>query len=151
MLQKVRELCSDEGVAAYNKYMLKMVRGSGAEIYWRDNFICPVESDYLKIALFKNFEFLNFQARLVQLCGNSNQDFSTLTALVATFYMVHNDYSDFIVSDYSEGKNFCDDLIEGKFNFPTIHAIKMKNCEEVARKFVIAKISFIKVFFNMCS
>lgn len=135
VLQKIRTLCPLAGIETYNKYMMDIVRGGGIEIYWRDNFICPEESEYVRIGMFKNFGFFNLQARLVQECGRNNQDFSNLTALVACFYFIHNDYSDFVFSDYSEGKNFCDDLTEGKFNFPIIHAINEKSNDEILSKF----------------
>lgn len=131
VLEKITELCSSGGAQAYTKYMMDIVRGGGIEIYWRDNFICPEEADYIKIGMLKNFGFFHLQARLVQLCGESAQDFTRLTALIACFYFIHNDFSDFIVSEYSEGKSLCDDIIEGKFNFPIVHAVKVKGNNEI--------------------
>lgn len=132
---RILDLCSWEGVKVYNEYVIDTVRGGGIEIHWRDNFFCPEEEDYIKIGMMKNFGFFNLQARLVQLCAGNDQDFSKLTALIACFYFIHNDYSDSIVSEYSEGKSLCDDIIEGKFNFPMVHAIKVKLNKEILGEF----------------
>lgn len=36
---------------------------------------------------------------------------------------IRDDYANLTSREYSESKSFCEDLTEGKFSFPTIHAI----------------------------
>lgn len=134
MLQKLMKLLPRSGAELYRKSMLEYSRGTGMEIYYRESQICPSQSEYIRYTLLKNLGFWHFQAKLVQMCGNNKQDFSRLTALFCTFHQISNDYSEFVTNGYSEGKMFCDDLTEGKFNFPTIHAVKEMKSKDVYGK-----------------
>lgn len=130
-LKKTIELCPTGGAETYEKAALDYFRGTAVEIFWRDNFICPEESQYLSSAILKYSGLISLPAKLVQLCGQDTRNFSKLTVLAATFYAISNDYSDFITTELSEGKSFCDDVTEGKFSFPMIHAIKKKENQEI--------------------
>lgn len=124
------KLCPDVGVEMYTKFVLDNARSSGIELYWRDNGICPELPEYRNNLLLKNYGFYDIQSRLVQICGGNNQDFSRLTALLCAFQVVLNDYSDYTISELSEGKTFCDDMSDGKFNFPSVHAINVMGNRE---------------------
>lgn len=104
------------------------------EIFWRHNLVCPEESEYIQNTILKCSGFYHFTANLLQHCGQTERDLSKLINLISVFYGIGNDLSDYVVNDLSEGKHFCDDLAEGKFNFPMVHAIKMANNQEIFGK-----------------
>lgn len=56
-----------------------------------------------------------------------------------------------IFFQYSESKSFCEDLTEGKFSFPIIHAVNnQKHDRQVLRKF--KRLLFLFLFFALvCS
>lgn len=54
----------------------------------------------------------------------SKSDFGKLSKLFGLFYQVRDDYANLQVDEYTKNKSFAEDLTEGKFSFPIIHAIK---------------------------
>ena len=130
ILHKITKLIPDGGVELFIKSMLEFTYGTAIEINTRNSLICPSESEYLRNIILKNFGFFHQQARYVQTCGNDNKDYMRLSSLMSLFYAVSNDYSDIVICEMSEGKSFCEELGEGRFNLPTIYAIGEKKNQE---------------------
>lgn len=133
-LKKAIEIFPSLGAEIYCKHMTNFYRGTGLEIYRRETFECPDESEYIQCAIFKYSVIFGLVTDLIQACGGNEQNFSKLVGQCALFYSVSNDYSDYIINDGSEGKRFCDDVTEGKFNFPIIHAVKTAKNNEILGK-----------------
>lgn len=129
-LQKLINVLPTEAANIYTQSMIENWSGTGIEMWTMNKKFCPTQSEFIKYSLPKNLGFYHLQVRLVQACGKNEQDFLQLSKMACIFYQVANDYSDIVVNDYGEGKNFCEDITEGKFTFPTIHAIKMKGSKE---------------------
>lgn len=52
------------------------------------------------------------------------------------YFQIRDDYCNLSLKEYSENKSFCEDLTEGKFSFPMIHAIQTQNNNnQVLRKY----------------
>lgn len=43
------------------------------------------------------------------------------------YFQIRDDYCNLSLKEYSENKSFCEDLTEGKFSFPIIHAIQSQS------------------------
>lgn len=51
------------------------------------------------------------------------------------YFQIRDDYCNLSLKEYSENKSFCEDLTEGKFSFPIIHAIQSQDTDkQVLRK-----------------
>uniref|UniRef100_A0A182Y818 Geranylgeranyl pyrophosphate synthase n=1 Tax=Anopheles stephensi TaxID=30069 RepID=A0A182Y818_ANOST len=50
---KVQQLGHPEATQVYTEQLLELHRGQGMEIYWRDNFTCPTESEYKQMTIRK--------------------------------------------------------------------------------------------------
>jgi len=123
-LEKVQGLDHPDATKVYNEQMLELHRGQGMEIYWRDNFTCPTESDYKLMTIRKTGGLFMLAIRLMQLFStNQDNDFSKLTAILGLYFQIRDDYCNLICKEYTESKSFCEDLTEGKFSFPIIHAV----------------------------
>jgi geranylgeranyl diphosphate synthase type 3 len=48
-LQRALVTNQPEMIKLYTEMMLESWRGRGIEIYWRDNYICPSEEEYLEM------------------------------------------------------------------------------------------------------
>lgn len=48
-LEKAVSTNHPESVKLYIEMMLETSRGQGMDIYWRENYICPSEEEYLEI------------------------------------------------------------------------------------------------------
>ncbi|TDH01088.1 hypothetical protein EPR50_G00176440 [Perca flavescens] len=69
---------------------------------------------------------------LMQLFSDWKQDLKPLLDTLGLFFQICDDYAKMTSREYSENKSFfCEDLTEGKFSFPTIHAIW--SCPESTR------------------
>lgn len=135
------------------------------EIYWRDNFLCPEESEYKLMTIRKTGGLFMLAIRLMLLFSDNKKDFTRLTALLGEraffmrnkflldikvshfnvncfsalsglYFQIRDDYCNLSLKEYSENKSFCEDLTEGKFSFPIIHAIQTQkdDKQEVLRK-----------------
>lgn len=147
----------------YTEQLLELHRGQGMEIYWRDNFTCPTESEYKQMTIRKTGGLFMLAIRLMKLFSKSDKDFSKLTAILGLYFQIRDDYcnltseevsrprsliqfkaekqASYLLSffslefQYSESKSFCEDLTEGKFSFPIIHAVNnQKHDRQVLRK-----------------
>lgn len=123
-LEKVLELDHPEATKVYNEQLLELHRGQGMEIYWRDNFECPSEADYKLMTIRKTGGLFMLAIRLMQLFSDNKSDFNRLTAVLGLYFQIRDDYCNLSCKEYSENKSFCEDLTEGKFSFPVIHAIR---------------------------
>ncbi|GAB1867407.1 Geranylgeranyl pyrophosphate synthase isoform X1 [Camponotus japonicus] len=103
--------------------LLELDRGQGIDIYWRDNFICPSEKDYKAMAIKKIGCLFNLPVRLMKLFSSYEEDLSQLLSILSLYYQIRDDYTNLCLGDYTEDISYCEDLTEGKFSFPIIHAL----------------------------
>lgn len=85
--------------------MLELHRGQGMEIYWRDNFTCPTESDYKLMTIRKTGGLFMLAIRLMQLFSSNTDDFSKLTAILGLYFQIRDDYCNLICKEVA-GMNF---------------------------------------------
>ncbi|XP_070157661.1 terpene synthase-like [Polyergus mexicanus] len=107
----------------YMEQMLEFLRGQGMEIFWRNNFICPSEADYNTVAKKKVGSFYNLIVNLMKLFSTYEEDLSSLSAILGLHFQIRDDYCNLNSNKYTESKSYCDDLSEGKFSFPIVHAL----------------------------
>ncbi|CAH0729178.1 unnamed protein product, partial [Brenthis ino] len=126
--------------------LLKAYRGQGMEIYWRDNFICPTEDQYKEMLLLKTGSFFLGGYRLMQLFSENKTDYSKLVNMIGCYFQIRDDYLNLVhpeeleewpkkedAQDSIKGSNFCDDITEGKFSLPVIHALQKPQSEEILK------------------
>lgn len=123
-LEKCLELNLPEATTVYAEQLLELHRGQGMEIYWRDNFICPTEEEYSKMTMKKTGGLFMLAIRLMQLFSENKDDFTKLTSILGLYFQIRDDYINLCSKDYMQNKSYCEDLTEGKFSFPLIHAIR---------------------------
>lgn len=116
------------------------------ELYWRDNFTCPTESEYRQMTIRKTGGLFMLAIRLMQLFSANKKDFSKLTATLGLYFQIRDDYGNLSMKEYTENKSFCEDLTEGKFSFPLIHAVQNQTQDRqvYSKRFQ----NFCKKFFN---
>lgn len=122
-LEKVLSLNQPEALQVYTEQLLELHRGQGMEIYWRDNFICPSEEEYKKMTIRKTGGLFMLAVRLMQSFSENKSNFQKFTELLGLYMQIRDDYCNLQSTEYAANKSFCEDLTEGKFSFPIIHAI----------------------------
>lgn len=125
-LEKVQALNHPDAYKVYTEQMLELHRGQGMEIYWREHLICPTESEYKLMTIRKTGGLFMIAIGLMKLFSESDKDYSRLTAALGLYFQIRDDYCNLTSTEYSATKSFCEDLTEGKFSFPIIHAINNK-------------------------
>lgn len=128
-LDKVQQLNHPDATKVYTEQMLELHRGQGMEIYWRENLICPTESDYKLMVIRKTGGLFMIAVGLMKLFSESPKDLTKITALLAIYFQIRDDYCNLTSKEYADSKSFCEDLTEGKFSFPIIHAINNRRNE----------------------
>jgi len=129
-LEKTLALGHPEAVTVFSQQMLELHRGQGMEIYWRDNFTCPTEEEYKLMISRKTGGLFNLAVRLMQLFSEKEDNFADLTRLLGLYFQIRDDYANLKLEDYAANKSFAEDLTEGKFSFPILHAIKTKTGDD---------------------
>jgi len=103
--------------------LLQLHRGQGFDIYWRDNLQCPSEDEYMDMVVAKTGGLFRLAVRLMQVFSDNKSDFIPLVEDLGKFFQIRDDYMNLQSDQYHQNKSFCEDLTEGKFSFPIIHAI----------------------------
>ncbi|CAG9822663.1 unnamed protein product [Phaedon cochleariae] len=126
-LERIMDLQHPEAISIALEQMLELYRGQGMEIYWRDNFSCPTEEEYKQMVIRKTGGLFMLAIRLMQLFSeNDKGDYRRITGILGLIFQIRDDYMNLVSEDYMEHKSYCEDLTEGKFSFPIIHAIISK-------------------------
>ncbi|KAG5266882.1 hypothetical protein AALO_G00237320 [Alosa alosa] len=122
-LEKVLTLEHPEAVRVFTRQLLELHRGQGLDIHWRDTYTCPTEAEYRGMVLQKTGGLFGLAVGLMQLFSEWRHDLKPLLDTLGLYFQIRDDYANLASAEYSENKSFCEDLTEGKFSFPTIHAI----------------------------
>lgn len=125
-LEKAQELGHPDAAKVYTEQMLELHRGQGMEIYWRENMICPTESQYKLMTIRKTGGLFMIGTGLMKLFSDTEKDLTKLTAALGLFFQIRDDYCNLTSQEYTDNKTFCEDLTEGKFSFPIVHAVNNK-------------------------
>ncbi|KAJ8944675.1 hypothetical protein NQ318_015883 [Aromia moschata] len=122
-LERVMELQHPEAISIALEQILELYRGQGMEIYWRDNLTCPSEEEYKQMVIRKTGGLFMLAIRLMQLFSDNKNDYTRITGILGLIFQIRDDYINLASKDYMLHKSYCEDLTEGKFSFPIIHAI----------------------------
>lgn len=60
----------------------------------------------------------------MQAASESDVDYVPLVNYIGMIFQIRDDYVNLQSGEYHDNKGFCEDLTEGKFSFPIIHAVK---------------------------
>ncbi|KAM0794821.1 isoprenoid synthase domain-containing protein [Usnea florida] len=113
-----------QALRIYNEEMLNLHRGQGIELFWRDSMTVPTENEYLLMISNKTGGLFRLAARLMQSASSTKHDVLPLTDLIGLIFQVRDDYNNLCSEQMAAAKGFCEDLTEGKFSLPVIHAIQ---------------------------
>ncbi|KAI9487878.1 MAG: geranylgeranyl pyrophosphate synthase [Benjaminiella poitrasii] len=123
-LQEVMKLNNPEMIKVCTEELINLHRGQGIELYWRDSLTCPTEEEYIEMVNNKTSGLLRLAVRLMQAASESDIDYTPLVNIIGIHFQVRDDYMNLQSDTYTDNKGFCEDLTEGKFSFPIIHAIR---------------------------
>ncbi|CAH2241852.1 jg16241 [Pararge aegeria aegeria] len=120
----------------YVQDFLEALRGQGTDLYWRENFVCPTEEEYKTMVEQKTGRMLTLSSRVLQLFSEFKTDLTDFVLHLGYYFQMRDDYCNLKQQEALEewpgpedtqaikDATFCDDITEGKFSFPIIHAMK---------------------------
>lgn len=112
-------------VEIFTEELLNLHRGQGMDLYWRDSLTCPSEADYLEMVGNKTGGLFRLAIKLMQAESAVDIDCTPLVSTIGLLFQILDDHLNLSpTSGYSSLKGLCEDLTEGKFSFPVIHAIR---------------------------
>ncbi|KAJ9156496.1 Geranylgeranyl pyrophosphate synthase-like protein [Pleurostoma richardsiae] len=123
-LQELQKLRNSKAITVFAEELLNLHRGQGMDLFWRDTLTCPTEDDYLEMVGNKTGGLFRLGIKLMQAESRSLVDCVPLVNIVGLIFQIRDDYMNLFSREYSANKGMCEDLTEGKFSFPVIHAIR---------------------------
>mmetsp|Transcript_32983 Transcript_32983/g.80967 ORF Transcript_32983/g.80967 Transcript_32983/m.80967 type:complete len:315 (+) Transcript_32983:123-1067(+) len=122
-LNEVNALGNPAAVEVFIREMLNLHRGQGLDIYWRDNCVCPTEDEYCRMVQQKTGGLFRLSVLLMQCFSPNKADFIPLVNDLGLYFQVLDDYLNLQSGVYHQNKSYCEDLTEGKYSFPIVHAV----------------------------
>ncbi|KAL9095571.1 MAG: hypothetical protein Q9165_002003 [Trypethelium subeluteriae] len=123
-LRELQKLKSPQAIDIYMEELVNLHRGQGMDLYWRDTLTCPSEDDYLEMVGNKTGGLFRLAVKLMQVESQTQMDCVPLVNTIGLLFQILDDYYNLHSPIYSANKGNCEDLTEGKFSFPVIHAIR---------------------------
>ncbi|WFD21069.1 hypothetical protein MCAP1_003325 [Malassezia caprae] len=116
-----------QAVPAITKELVALHRGQGMELFWRESLQCPSEAEYIDMVVNKTGGLFRIAVQLLATAGGTEDRAHELIPLVnmlGLLFQIRDDYMNLHSAPFSQTKGFCEDLTEGKFSFPLLHAIR---------------------------
>lgn len=126
-LEKCHQLKSSTALDIFVKEILNLHRGQGQDIYWREQCTCPSEEEYKQMVIDKTGGLFRLAVGLMQAFSTNQKDFTKLLNVLSLYFQIRDDYLNISSVEYMQTKSFCEDLTEGKFSYPIIHAIHSRS------------------------
>jgi geranylgeranyl diphosphate synthase type 3 len=123
-LQEAQKLRNPKAITVFTEELINLHRGQGMDLYWRDSLTCPTEDDYLEMVGNKTGGLFRLGIKLMQAESRSLIDCVPLVNIIGLIFQIADDYKNLFSKEYTDNKGMCEDLTEGKFSFPVIHAIR---------------------------
>lgn len=134
-LEELQKLNNPTCVAVFADELLNLHRGQGMDLFWRDTLTCPTEDEYLEMVGNKTGGLFRLGIKLMQAesarsgeaasaAGRTPIDCVPLINLIGLIFQIRDDYQNLRSAEYSDNKGLAEDLTEGKFSFPVIHAVR---------------------------
>ncbi|KAI3396585.1 hypothetical protein diail_12036 [Diaporthe ilicicola] len=128
-LEELQKLRSPTCVAVFADELLNLHRGQGMDLFWRDTLTCPSEDEYLEMVGNKTGGLFRLGIKLMQAESGRTEDQPRIDCvplinLIGLIFQIRDDYQNLRSAEYSDNKGLAEDLTEGKFSFPVIHAVR---------------------------
>jgi geranylgeranyl diphosphate synthase type 3 len=151
-LQDLTTLHNPATIQIFTEELINLHRGQGMDLFWRDTLTCPTEADYLEMVSNKTGGLFRLAIKLMQAEStvlnnpshnpiahaeasssapppasiNDSQSMSCVILMntIGLLFQILDDLLNLSSPAYTARKGHAEDLTEGKFSFPVIHAIR---------------------------
>ncbi|KAK2767552.1 hypothetical protein FQN54_003710 [Arachnomyces sp. PD_36] len=123
-VDKIRDLANPDCLPIFIDEMRHLYVGQSFDLYWVYNVACPTVEEYLTMVDDKTGGLFRMLTRLMATESSTNVDLSVFSRIFGRYYQIRDDYQNLTSADYTKQKGFCEDLDEGKYSLPLIHALQ---------------------------
>ena len=124
-LEECHRLGSPEALSVFVEELLNLHRGQGQDIVWRDTQKVPTEEEYYSMVLDKTGGLFRLAVGLMAAFSQRDKsEFRELVDQLALYFQIRDDLVNLKSDEYALSKSYCEDLTEGKFSYPILHAIR---------------------------
>ncbi|KAI1292591.1 terpenoid synthase [Xylaria venustula] len=122
---ELRQLANPACLDIFIDEMRSLFVGQGFDLHWTSRVECPSLVEYLQMVDGKTGGLFRLLARLMaaESPHGNRVDINRLCRLLGRYYQIRDDYQNLVSEEYTVQKGFCEDLDEGKFSLPLIHAL----------------------------
>ena len=126
-LEECHRLGSPEALSVFVEELLNLHRGQGQDIVWRDTQKVPTEEEYYSMVLDKTGGLFRLAVGLMAAFSSRDKsEFRELVDQLALYFQIRDDLVNLKSDEYALSKSYCEDLTEGKFSYPILHAIRAR-------------------------
>ncbi|VDM30459.1 unnamed protein product [Hydatigera taeniaeformis] len=122
-LEKALTLKHPDVPKIFAEQMVNLHRGQGLDIYWRCSLKCPSEEEYKDMVVRKTGGLFGMAVNFMKLFSTVTTDYKPLLDALGLWFQIRDDFVNLVDTSYHKERDFADDLTEGKFSFPVVHAI----------------------------
>ncbi|KAE8369819.1 isoprenoid synthase domain-containing protein [Aspergillus caelatus] len=123
-MDQVRQLDNPSCMEVFVEEMRNLFIGQSFDLYWTRQGECPSQDEYLE--MISQSGLFRLLARLMTEKASSHHNstitLDSLVSLLGQYFQIRDDYKN-LTEDYTTQKGFCEDLDEGKYSFPLVHAL----------------------------
>ncbi|KAH8728004.1 fusicoccadiene synthase [Phaeosphaeriaceae sp. PMI808] len=126
-LTEVRELSNPICLHIFIDEVKNLFIGQSYDLSWIWEQNCPSLTEYLQMVDGKTGAMFRLLTRLMVAESTRSQetvDLSLLCLLLGRYFQIRDDYQNLVSEEYKSQKGSCEDLDEGKYSLPLIHALR---------------------------
>jgi geranylgeranyl diphosphate synthase type 3 len=111
-LNKCHSLQNEQATTVFVQELLRLHRGQGRDILWRDTGTCPTEDEYNSMVIDKTGGLFRLAVGLMQAFSTTHStDFTSLLNNLALYFQIRDDLINVADMEYMKSKSFCEDLV----------------------------------------
>ncbi|KAK4140186.1 isoprenoid synthase domain-containing protein [Dichotomopilus funicola] len=132
-LKEVLKLDNERCMDIFCEELENLYLGQSHDVSWTSTLECPSEEEYLSMVDGKTSALFRMSVAMLDALSDHPQkpDIAQLNRfmnLLGRMFQIRDDYMNLTSAEYTKQKGFCEDLDEGKFSLPLIHALG--RCED---------------------
>ncbi|GKU11291.1 unnamed protein product [Fusarium langsethiae] len=110
--------------------IMTVFQGQAMDLSWTFNNTPPSIQDYLLMINDKTGGLFRLANQLLELncqerlADNALKSISNMVSLLGQHFQIRDDYMNLVDLHYTDQKGFCEDLDEGKYSLPLLHALQ---------------------------
>ncbi|KAK7417310.1 geranylgeranyl pyrophosphate synthetase [Neonectria magnoliae] len=129
-ISKIQAFTDPTSLAELTDMILAIFEGQAMDLSWTFNNTAPSVEEYLLMVNDKTGALFRLAGRLLRIYSkkdlgeNAAGSINKIVSLLGQYFQIRDDYMNLVDTKYTDQKGFCEDLDEGKYSLPLLHALQ---------------------------